>query len=499
MPSMKFTPLLLIILTPLCAWCQTLNLIPKPQQVTIQPGYLVVKDIQDRIRIKVESEEIKQGIPMFKSIAELEAKQPLISNPFAIHIRLANDKALSTEGYHLRLSKDSITLEANTVKGIFYGNETLEQILRPNTGTDIPLYDIIDYPTYAYRGMHLDVCRHFFSKEMIKQYIDLLAKYKINTFHWHLTDDQGWRIEIQKYPKLTSVGAWRTEKDGKKYGGYYSQRDIEDIVAYAQERFVTIVPELEMPGHSSAALAAYPEFGCTGRALTVPNTWGIKPDIYAPTDFVLHFWEDVMDEVCTLFPGKYIHIGGDEAPKGQWKKSPTAQDVMKEQQLKNEEELQYYFMHRVEQYLHKKGRIAIGWGEVVKGGLSDSIVVMSWLSKQAGIKAAKSGNDAIMAPRAYCYFDYPQHSKDKMKAIWMLPLPLKKVYAFDPMPKGLSDAAQKHVIGGEATLWTEYVSTEKQLMYQLMPRLCAMSEALWTKPQLKNFDDFESRVKTLVK
>jgi hexosaminidase len=344
--------------------------------------------------------------------------------------------------------------------------------------------------------MHLDVCRHFFSKEFVKKYIDQLAYYKINTFHWHLTDDQGWRIEIKKYPKLTEVGAWRTEKDGSKYGGYYTQEDIIEIVEYAKERYITITPEIEMPGHSSAALAAYPYLGCTGQQITVPNTWGIKKDIYAPTDTVFKFFEEVMDEVCALFPGRYIHIGGDEAPKTQWKSSPVAQAVMKQYNLKNEEELQHYFMHRVEKYLNSKGKIAIGWGEVVKGGLSDSMVVMSWLSKGAGIKAAKYGNDVIMAPRGYCYFDYPQEG-DIAKAFWMLPLPLKKVYSFNPVPGGLLPKQQKHILGGEATLWTEYVATEAQAEHQLMPRLAALAEALWTSPSRKNYKDFTERLKAV--
>ena len=341
--------------------------------------------------------------------------------------------------------------------------------------------------------MHLDVCRHFFSKDFIKKYIDQLAYYKINTFHWHLTDDQGWRIEIKKYPKLTEVGAWRMEKDGTKYGGYYTQDDIREIVAYANERYITIIPEIEMPGHSVAALAAYPHLGCTGEPLTVPNTWGIKKDIYAPTDTVFRFFEDVMDEVCALFPGRYIHIGGDEAPKAQWKNSPIAQTVMKQNHLKDEEELQHYFMHRVEKYLNSKGKTAIGWGEVVKGGLSDSMVVMSWLSKGAGIKAAKHGNNVIMAPRGYCYFDYPQQG-DKLKAFWMLPLPIRKVYSFSPAVHVLSAAAQSHILGGEATLWTEYVDSESEVWHQMWPRVSALAEALWTRSERRDFADFKLRL-----
>jgi hexosaminidase len=453
--------LLILVFLPIMASGQHFNVIPQPDD----------------------------GLVLDDSIALGDLKKIHFISPSLFHY-------LGDEGYHLEIEKDSVNLEFNSPAGKYYGLLTYNQILKANEGGKIPRCEVTDCPNYSYRGMHLDVCRHFFSKDFIKKYIDLLAQYKINTFHWHLTDDQGWRIEIKKYPKLTEVGAWRTEKDGSRYGGYYTQQDIRDIVAYAKERFIIIIPEIEMPGHSSAALAAYPNLGCTSNAITVPNTWGIKKDIYAPTDSVFRFFEDVMDEVCDLFPSKYIHIGGDEAPKAQWKSSPIAQAVMKQNNLKNEEELQHYFMHRVENYLAKKGRRAIGWGEVVKGGLSDSIVVMSWLDKSAGIKAAKRGNDVIMAPRGYCYFDYPQKG-DKLKAFWMLPLPLKKVYSFNPKPKGQSEKQSAHIIGGEATLWTEYVMTEEQVLHQLMPRLAALSEALWTSPDKKNYKDFVKRLSAM--
>jgi hexosaminidase len=409
-----------------------------------------------------------------------------ILNPF--------DSLIGNEGYHLNINKDSIVFSANKKEGLFRGICSLQQMIAADSGKFLPCCDIIDYPAYPYRAMHLDVCRHFFSKDFIKRYIDQLAYYKINTLHWHLTDDQGWRIEIKKYPKLTEVGAWRIEKDSTRYGGYYTQEDIKEIVAYAQARYITIIPEIEMPGHSSAALAAYPCLACTNDLVYVPTTWGIKHDIYAPSDTVFRFFEDVMDEVCALFPSHYIHIGGDEAPKGQWKTSPTAQKVIRQNNLRDENELQHYFMHRVENYLNKKGKKAIGWGEVVKGGLSDSITVMSWLGYGQGIKAARHGNDVIMAPRFYCYFDYPMTIRDPFKAIWMLYLPLHKVYRFKPMPKGLKDAEQRHILGGEATLWTEYVTTEEHAWHQLMPRLAALSEALWTKPERKDYRDFKRRL-----
>ena len=464
---MKKVLSVILFCAPLFAFCQRLSIVPKPQGIFYN---------RDSIPPRVNDNDKYPPI-----------KEELLWN---------YDETIGEEGYYLHLAKDSFIIMANSYQGLHNGIITIRQIINSHKSSFIPCCDITDYPSYSYRAMHLDVCRHFFSKDFIKKYIDQLAYYKINTLHWHLTDDQGWRIEIKKYPKLTEVGSWRTEKDGTKYGGYYTQDDIKEIVAYAADRFITIVPEIEMPGHSSAALAAYPYLGCTGNQIAVPNTWGIKTDIYAPTDTVFRFFQDVMDEVCAFFPGRYIHIGGDEAPKAQWKSSPLAQAVMKQNNLKNEEELQHYFMHRVEKYLNSKGKTAIGWGEVVKGGLSDSIVVMSWLSKGAGIKAARHGNNVIMAPRGYCYFDYPQGG-DAPKAFWMLPLPLKKVYSFNPIPGGLLPNQQKHILGGEATLWTEYVTTEAQAMHQLFPRLAAMSEALWTKPKNKNFKDFEKRLKVL--
>lgn len=398
--------------------------------------------------------------------------------------------------YILIISHDETTIYAKSNEGFENGKRTLRQIITAHQDCKIPCMEIVDSPHYEYRGMHLDVCRHFFSKDFIKKYIDLLAGYKMNVFHWHLTDDQGWRIKIKKYPRLTEIGAWRTEADSSRYGGYYSQDDIREIVAYAAERYITVIPEIEMPGHSSAALAAYPELGCTGLQLSVPRTWGIKKDIYSPSDSTFRFFEDIIDEVCSLFPSRYIHIGGDEVPKAQWKSSPVAQAVIREQHLRNEEELQHYFMHRIENYLNKRGRSALGWGEVVRGGLSDSMVVMSWMDKSAGIKAAKRGNKVIMAPRGYCYFDYPQKG-DKLKAIWMLPLPLKKVYRFRPASKLLNEQQNALILGGEATLWTEYVTSEDAALYQLMPRMAAMAEALWTASDKRNYKDFLHRLSML--
>ncbi len=334
---------------------------------------------------------------------------------------------------------------------------------------------------YPYRAMHLDVSRHFFSKEIVKQYIDTLAANHLNYFHWHLTDDQGWRIEIKKYPKLTTTGAWRKEKDGSSYGGFYTQDDVREIVKYALQKNITIVPEIEMPGHSSAAIAAYPWLGCKGQAIEVPNRWGVFDDIYCPTDSTFQFLRDVLDEVCELFPSHYIHIGGDEVPKKQWMESAFCRKLMQDKKLKNGEQLQHYFMKQMEDYLLSKGRRSIAWGEAVRGGISDSMIIMSWRGKGAGIKAVKKGNEVIMAPRFTCYFDYPESAKDKKHAWWMTYTPLRKVARFHPTTNLLSKEKNRKIIGGEATLWTEYVMDEKDLWYQLVPRIAAFGNALQNK------------------
>jgi len=407
---------------------------------------------------------------------------------------LPQDSLRSSEGYFLSVKKDSVVIRAFSERGFAYGIQSL-LILYDKNKNAFSGCEIFDEPQYAYRAMHLDVCRHFFGKEVVKQYIGLLAALKMNTLHLHLTDDQGWRIEIKKYPKLTEVGAWRTEKDGSRYGGFFSQQDLKELVAFAAQRQVNIIPEIEIPGHSSAAIAAYPFLSCHGRQIDVPNTWGIKRDIYCPTDSTIQFLKNVLDEVCEIFPSPYIHIGGDEAPKAQWRQSDFVSKLKDEKSLKNFEAVQHYFMNEIEKHLAAKGRRAIGWGEVTKGGMSKDMIVMSWLSKAAGNKAMKQGNAAIMAPRFYCYFDYPQSSKDKLHAIWMTQLPLKKVYRFSPAGRNFLPKNKYFLLGGQATVWTEFITNESQLLHQVMPRLAAMSEALWSKE--KNYVDFLRRIDSL--
>ena len=485
-------------LFPLFGFSQAVNIIPNPSKIEVKSGFLnfkqglSIKSFGDDEKMTSVSRQFANSL--FGSKAWKVPGSTDHAKLIVLKILPAQTDSLTDESYTIRVFPDSVLIEAHTYHGLFYGCQSAVQLFVNSVLTnEIPCMEITDTPQYAYRGMELDVCRHFFSKEVVKQYLDLMVQLKMNVFHWHLTDDQGWRIDIKKYPRLTEIGAWRSEKDGSKYGGYYTQQDIQEIVAYAAERFITVIPEIELPGHSSAAIAAYPWLSCTPKEVKqVPNTWGIKKDIYSPGDSTFRFVKDVLDEVCSLFPGTFIHMGGDEAPKEAWEKSSVAQALIQKQHLKNVEELQHYFLKNIEDYLATKGKRCIGWGEIVKGGLSDSVVVMSWLNKQAGLRATEHGNQVIMTPRVSCYFDYPQKISDKKPAWWMLYLGLNKVYQFTPMAKSIPVEKRKLVLGGQANVWTEYITDEKQLHHQVMPRLAAMAEALWSKN--KNFVDFKERL-----
>ncbi len=359
--------------------------------------------------------------------------------------------------------------------------------------------------------MHLDVSRHMYPVEFIKKYIDALAMLKMNTFHWHLTDDQGWRIEIKKYPKLQEVAAYRKETlighysnqphqfDGKKYGGYYTQEEVKDIVAYAQKRFITVIPEIEMPGHSQAAIAAYPELGCSGEQVEVATKWGVFEDIYCPKEETFKFLENVLDEVVALFPSEYIHIGGDEAPKTQWKNSSESQALIKSEGLKDEHELQNYFITRMEKYLNSKGKQIIGWDEILEGGLAPNATVMSWRGTNGAVEAAKSGHNVVMTPTSHCYFDYYQSDNDDEPTAIGGYLPLEKVYGFNPIPEELNSEEAKYILGAQGNIWTEYMPTSEQAEYMAFPRILAMSEVVWTNAENKNYEDFVSRVENFHK
>ena len=422
------------------------------------------------------------------------------------------------EGYRLNVSPSKVYIVASSPAGLFYGVQTLLQLLPPeilsryptmHRWLDIPCVAISDAPRFPWRGMHLDVSRHFFTKEFIKQYLDLLAMYKINVFHWHLTDDNGWRIEIKKYPKLTSVGAWRVDREDQPwdhrdpprpgevatYGGYYTQDDIREIVAYAADRFIMVLPEIEMPAHSVEALAAYPQYSCTGGPFYVlPGGYWPNANIFcAGNDSTFDFLDDVLDEVAALFPCPYIHIGGDEADKSNWKKCPKDQARIKAEGLKNEEELQSYFIRRIEKHLNSIGKRLIGWDEILQGGLAPNATVMSWRGTDGGIAAARQGHDVVMSPTRYCYFDYYQSSSGEPPAGGGF-LPLDTVYSYDVMPPGLNAEEQRHILGAQANLWSEYIPTAIHAEYMLLPRMLALAEDVWTPLSEKNYQDFLGRV-----
>jgi hexosaminidase len=426
--------------------------------------------------------------------------------------------ALGAEGYELTVLPDSVVIRASGQAGMFYGVQSLLQLLPPDVLAatpmpgqvwKIPCVQIEDQPRFKWRGLLLDVARHFFTKDEVKQLLDVLALQKVNTLHIHLTDDQGWRIEIKKYPRLTQIGAWREEAgfdldpklsttygpDGR-YGGYYTQADIREIVAYATAKHITIVPEIEMPGHSCAALSAYPELSCTGGPYTPNTKGGVFAGVYcAGKDETFEFLQNVLAEVGALFPGKYIHIGGDEVPKDNWKKCDRCQARIKQEGLKNEHELQSYFIRRIEKLINAQGRTLIGWSEIREGGLAQNAVVMDWIG--GAVEAAGDGHDVIMSPTGFCYLDYYQSTNHatEPKAIGGY-LPLSKVYSFEPMPAKLDPQYQSHILGAQGNLWTEYVPNFKHAQYMMFPRMCALAEVTWSPQAARNWEDFTRRLQT---
>lgn len=415
-----------------------------------------------------------------------------------------------SEGYELKITPNKIYITGNDEKGLFYGLQSFIQLLQhqplSNGSVSLPCQTITDQPRFGYRGIMLDAGRYFQPVSYIKELLDIMAAYKFNTFHWHLTEDQGWRVEIEKYPKLMSKAAWRSETvvghlnqkpriyDGTRHGGYYTKADIREIVAYAAERKIMVIPEIEMPGHATAAVAAYPELGCTGKILEVPTEWGVKEDVYCPSEATFKFLEDVLTEIIPLFPSPYIHIGGDECPKKQWKESDLAQSVMRREGLKNEDELQSYFIRRMEGFLKTKGKKLIGWDEILEGGLAPDATVMSWRGIKGGIEAAHQGHDVIMSPNTFCYLDYYQSDAPGEPLAIGGKLTVEKVYSFDPIPDELPAETHKHILGGQGNIWTEYIATLPKLRYMAYSRMLALSEVLWTPIAKKAFLPFALRL-----
>ena len=501
---------------------ETLGLIPLPAKVQHHHGVFVLNP----------DARILAG-PLSKPAAEYLAEHLRASTGYLLplgghaegltgNITLSESNApasLGPEGYQLEVQSDSVLISAPTQAGLFYGVQTLLQLfpsqvyssrLVNNVHWASPCISIEDQPRFRWRGYMLDVSRHFFNKQEVKKILDAMAVHKLNMFHWHLTDDQGWRIEIKKYPRLTEVGAWRKRigfnldpkastaygPDGR-YGGFYTQADIREIVAYAAARHITIVPEIEMPGHSSAALAAYPEYSCfPDRAhFTTDAGAGVFAGVYCPgKESTYEFLENILTEVMELFPGQYIHIGGDEVPKQSWKDCASCQELMQKQGLKTQAELQSYFVGRIAKFLQDHGRSPIGWTEISQGGLPPGTTVMDWLGQAVDI--ANQGHDVVMTPNEYCYFDYYQ-SRDRAgePPASGAYLPLRKVYSFEPVPEGVTPKNRSHILGPQANLWTEYIPSLKQAEYMTFPRLCAMSEVAWSPGGPRDLDDFEKRLK----
>jgi hexosaminidase len=434
--------------------------------------------------------------------------------------------ALGEEGYRLSVRPARVTARAAGDAGLFYAVQTMRQLLPaavfrdapvPGVAWTMPAVEIEDAPRFQWRGAHLDVGRHFMPKEFVKKYIDLLALHKLNTFHWHLTDDQGWRLEIRKYPRLTTVGAWRgatvegfgfvvpamkmnTDTTKLKYdmtptGGFYTQDDAREIVAYAAARRVTVVPEIEMPGHARAAIAAYPELGVTGDTIPVGTNWGITPYILNADESTIRFMQDVLTEVVSIFPSRFIHVGGDEADKALWKTTPRIQARMKELGLENEKALQSWFIRRMDTFLAQHDRRLIGWDEILEGGLAPGATVMSWRGVEGGIAAARAGHDVVMAPMNRTYFDHVQ-SSDRSKEPLGIPLLtlLDSAYTFEPVPPGLTPAETRHILGAQAQLWTELIATPKHAEYMAFPRLAALAEVVWTPADRKSLASFHDRL-----
>jgi len=493
-----------------------LSLIPIPARVTPRPGAFTLAastpiEAPDALRAQAEllRDQLKPatGFPL-----------PIVTNASGPRISLALDETLTRladEGYRLTASADAVAIAAARPAGLSHGTQTLRQLLPPaifrravvpNVAWSVPGIEIEDAPRFSWRGSHLDVGRHFMPKTTVLKHVDLLALHKLNVFHWHLTEDQGWRIEIKRYPKLTQVGAWRKDSmvaprtrepsqrkfSGSPHGGFYTQDDVREVVRYAMDRGITVVPEIEMPGHALAAIAAYPELGNTKAQHEVQTYWGISKHVFGVGDNVLTFVENVLDEVLALFPSKFIHIGGDECPKREWKESPAAQARMKELGLRDEEELQSWFVTRIDSWLAKRGRRLIGWDEILEGGLAPGATVMSWRGENGGIAAAKAGHDVVMAPEKPTYFDHDQ-SEDQITPIRGMNT-LADVYAYEPVPKELGADEAKHVLGAQGQLWTEYMPDPQRMEYMAWPRLCALAEVLWSPRETRDAADFAERL-----
>ncbi len=497
---------------PLIAEPNRIAVIPQPAQMKIIEGFFQIKD-QTVILCGGDTNDIGRYLAdRLKPVTGYTLNVlPLVKKTNggldnSIQFELSPDRfELNDEGYEIKVFPGHIEVQAAKKAGLFYACQTIRQLLPLQIESEkkvkdvlwkIPCLEMLDKPRFKWRGMHLDVCRHFFDKEFVKKYIDILAYHKMNRFHWHLTEDQGWRIAIKKYPKLTEVGAWRNEKYAKQYGGFYTQDDIREVVEYAQSRFVTVVPEIEMPGHCRAALAAYPELSCTGGPFEVWHRWGVCKDVFcAGNDKTFEFLQNVLTEVCELFPSAYIHIGGDEVPKDNWKACDKCQQRIADANLADTNELQSYFIKRISAFLKNKDRKLIGWDEIIEGGLPQGATVMCWRGVQKGVEAAEAGHDVIMTPTFPCYFNFKQSHSKNDPGWFIKPNLLQDVYQFEPIPDTLNPECAKHILGAQGNVWSEGILIEQQVEYQALPRMCALAEVVWSPAEKKNWDDFSERLK----
>lgn len=496
---------------------QEVNIIPQPVSIQVLDGQFKLS-AQTTINVVKGADDLEPAIRFFNNLVKTTLGTTLTTEEGTVKknaINITIDPALKKEAYTLDINKQSVSIKAGSSQGVFYAFQSLRQMMpvaleKGEALTSISLQNvqIQDEPRFEHRGMMLDVCRHMFSVDSIKTFIDMIAMHKLNRFHWHLTEDQGWRIEIKKYPELTKVGSMRKETvigrnsgkyDGIPYGGYYTQDEIRDIVKYAADRYITVIPEIELPGHAVAALASYPWLGCTGGPYEVMKEWGISDQVFcAGNDKTFEFLQDVFDEVIPLFPSEYIHIGGDECPKDSWKKCSKCQQRIKKEKLKNEYELQSYFVHRIENYLNSKGKKIIGWDEILEGGISKTATIMSWRGTKGGIEAAKIGNQVIMTPNDYVYFDYYQSKDTENEPLGIGGfVPVEKVYSLNPT-NNLSEDQARMVKGVQANTWCEYIKDFRHVQYMTLPRMAALAEVAWTPDEQKNYSDFVKRANILM-
>ncbi|MES2649781.1 MAG: beta-N-acetylhexosaminidase [Bacteroidota bacterium] len=511
---------------------QEITIIPMPQKAIASKGNFT---ISSSTTIVAEGQGLETTVNFLNNYLQqfygftLKAGSNSSNASNIIHLNFKKLNHPITGAYELKIGNSGVHIAGDNKEGVFYAVQSFLQMLpaTKNQTLPVPHVTIEDAPRFAYRGLHLDVSRHFMPLDFVKKYIDYLAYFKLNTFHWHLTDDQGWRIEIKKYPKLTEVGGWRDGtiignypgkgNDNIRTGGFYTQDEAKEIVRYAAERMITVIPEIEMPGHASAAIAAYPYLSCfpdakteikgefskaalekqaSGQNKIVQETWGVFEDVFTPTEQTFGFLEDVLDEVMDIFPSSYVHIGGDECPKESWKKSAFCQQLIKEKGLKDEHGLQSYFIQRVEKYVNSKGRKIIGWDEILEGGLAPNATVMSWRGEAGGIEAAKQQHDVVMTPGSHLYFDHGEGKKEDSVNIGGY-LPLDTVYSYDPQPAALTPAQQKYILGAQANLWTEYIKSPAKVEYMIFPRIAALSEVQWTNKANKSWKGFVKRLSSL--